>query len=156
MSRKDNMTSIKTVKVTARPAFKDEGSAFVSTMIDPFNDVNKFVTEVTGTNIDEVSDAATAWIDTLELPEGKFNRWSFSIDKVGSRWPAGFKARFDGSYGSSTFTAIPAAARKTYSVEGTTYSSDSFLDACERAMVLGAKVINNDEDIVSADYTPAR
>jgi hypothetical protein len=107
-------STMKTVSVTARPAFKDEGSMFVSTMIDPFNDTNKFVTEVSGTNADEVADAALAWIATLELPEGKFNRWSFTIAKTGARWPAGFKARFaNGPYGNSTSfsTAATAVAR---------------------------------------------
>jgi len=79
----------KTLKVTARPAVKD--GAFWSTTINLFGDnPGTFTESFTVTTPDELLEAATAWAEALELPEGKdgFSLW---IEKTSPRWPAGFK-----------------------------------------------------------------
>jgi hypothetical protein len=90
---------MKKLTFTARPATKTAGSAFWSTKMDPFNDTDKETIELMGETPGDMADMAEAWVSTLELAE-EFNGWTVTADKVGARWPNGFKARF----GDRTFT----------------------------------------------------
>lgn len=90
------MVKLKDFEVTARPSKKEASSAFWSTSFMLFAS-----DEETGAQrsiLQATTPSALAlnimdWLDTLPLAE-EFQGWSFSVQPVSDRWPAGFKAPF--------------------------------------------------------------